>query len=116
MTCEEFIIGYLSSELTETVIPVSGSVPHPMPDEFVTVEMTGMSKVNYIEKALISIECWSTSRAQASALNERVYDAMCRVSEQAEVSACALETIYNDTDMETNRPRYHSRYSIVNMS
>lgn len=115
MTCEEFFIEYLSTELETPVISVSGSVPHPMPDEFVTVEMTGMSRVNYIETVLLTIECWSTSRARASALNERVYGAMRRASEQVEVSACSLETIYNDTDMETHRPRYHSRYSVVYM-
>ena len=121
MTPEAFFIDYLKTALLPPPIgstqppgiSVSGSVPHPMPDEFVTVELTGASRIDQIDHVKITVECWSTSRAAANALYTTVDDAM-RASVQSEaVSRCELETGYNDTDTETHRPRYHARYGIV---
>ncbi len=113
MTCEEYIISYLATELADPDVSVSGSVPHPMPDEFVTVEMVGHGRANYIDTVLLSIESWSTSRAAAAALHERVAAAMAGSVTAAEISSCELETAYNDTDMASHRPRYHARFAIV---
>ena len=121
MTAEAFVIDYLTRALTPPPVngvsqagtPVSGCVPHPMPDEFVTVELTGSGLVDRIERATVTVLSWSTSRDAACALFTRVNAAMmASVSENA-VSRCELETGYNDTDTETHRPRYHARYGIV---
>lgn len=110
MTPEQFYIDYLDEALS---VPVSGSVPHPMPDEFVTVELTGTRSENFIDTVQLVVECWSTSRAAACALYALADAAMrASVSEPA-ISRCAIETGYNDTDEETHRPRYHARYEVV---
>lgn len=121
MTPEAYFINYLTGALTpptvngvaQAGVPVSGCVPHPMPDEFVTVELTGSSRIDQIDHVTLSIECWSTSRDAACNLMARV-DAAMRISPvNDEVSRCELETSYNDTDQDTHRPRYHARYAIV---
>ena len=121
MTPEAFFIGYLTQALTpppvngeaQPGVNVSGCVPHPMPEEFVTVELTGSSRVDMIDRVVLSIECWSTSRDAACDLLAKVDAAMRGSAAKDEVSRCELETSYNDTDTETHRPRYHARYGIV---
>lgn len=121
MTPEAYFISYLTGALTpppingvaQAGVPVSGCVPHPMPDEFVTVELTGSSRIDQIDHVTLSIECWSTSRDAACNLMARV-DAAMRISPvNDEVSRCELETSYNDTDQDMHRPRYHARYAVV---
>lgn len=113
MTPEAYFIDYLTEALAALEIPVRGCVPHPMPDAFVTVELTGSSRVDQIDHVTLSIESWSTSREAACELMTLVDAAMKRSPENDEVSRCQLETSYNDTDQETHRPRYHARYGIV---
>ena len=121
MTPEAYFISYLSAALTpppvnDTPVPgvsVSGCVPHPMPDRFVTVELTGSRRVDQIDRVTLSLEIYGTSRADANDLYTTVDAAMRASIAQNAVSYCELETAYNDTDEETHRPRYHARYGIV---
>ena len=110
MSIEAYIIGYLSEALS---VPVSGSVPHPMPDEFVTVEKTSGSHTDRIKGATVVVESWSTSRAAADALNELVKEAMEGMAAEDEISRCALETDYNYPDLATNKPRYQAVFDVV---
>lgn len=110
MTIEEFIIDYLADELS---VGVSGSVPHPMPEEFVTVEQTGSSLQDKIYASTLAIQSWSTSRAAAAALNELVKAAMDAAAALPEISRSALNTDYNYTDETTHKPRYQAVYDVV---
>lgn len=110
MTIEEYIIDYLAERLS---VGVSGSVPHPMPEEFVTVELTGSSLSDRIHAATIAVQSWSTSRAAASLLNELVKAAMAGASAAPEISRCALNSDYNYTDLSTNKPRYQAVFDVV---
>lgn len=110
MTIEEFLIDYLAGELS---VPVSGSVPHPMPDEFVTVELTGGYEVNRIPAAQIHVKSWSTSRAAAADLNEAVKAAMFGSISLPEISRCGLNASYNNPDLSTNKPRYSASFEVV---
>lgn len=110
MTIEQYLIGYLSDALS---VPVSGSVPHPLPDEFVVVQLTGEAVVNMIPTAQIHIDGYSTSRAAAAALGRQIYDAMARLPAQPEISRCALDSLYNDTDLELNKPRDSAIFEVI---
>ena len=110
MIIEEFIIDYLAPLLS---VGVSGSVPHPMPNEFVTVEKTGSSVNDKIDSATITIQSWSTSRAAAANLNELVKTAMAGATTLPQISRCALNSDYNYTDMATNKNRYQAVYDVV---
>ena len=107
---EAFIIDYLGGLLTQ---PVSGSVPHPMPAEFVTVEKTGGSYRDKVHGATIAIQSWSTTRAAACDLNEAVKAAMDAIIDEPEVNACELNTDYNYPDLASNRPRYQAVFDVT---
>lgn len=119
MNIEEYIISYLSTALTWQVnsttisIPVSGDVPSPVPDRFVTVEMTGADRNDKICFATIAVQSWETSRADASELNDRVIAAMEAMVAQPEISRSALDTSYNYTDLTRNKPRYQAVFTVV---
>lgn len=110
MTIEEYIIDYLDPL---TTAGVSGSVPHPMPDNFITVEKTGESEFNYIPTAQIAIDCWSTSRAEAALLAETVEGYMANITTLPQISRCAVTASYNNTSLATNKPRYSLRFEVV---
>ena len=116
MTIEEYVIAYLRTALnpgaTETVT-VSGSTPHPLPDEFVTVELTGERVTNLVPTASLHINGYSTGRAAAAALGRQIYAAMAALPQQPEISRCALTSMYNDTDLEINKPREAAIFEIV---
>ena len=119
MTIEEYTIQYLATALAETVgsttipFPVFGDVPSPVPDRFITVEQTGAGAENKIYFATIAIQSWHTSRAAAGALNAQVIAAMDRITDNAEISSCDLDTSYNYTDMARKKPRYQAVFSVV---
>lgn len=111
MTIEEFVISYLNEELDG--IPVSGSVRHPMPKEFVTVELTGSNMVNYITSAALTIQSWAETQADAAELNETVKSLMDGILSEPEISRSALDSSYNNPDLSTNKPRYKAVYEIT---
>lgn len=110
MSIEELTIGYLSDELS---VPVSGDIPHPMPETFVTVEKTGGKRTNHVMTATLAIQSWAGSRADAAALNELVKAAMFSFITQDSISRSELDSDYNYTDEETGRYRYQAVFDIV---
>ena len=119
MTIEEYLIDYLGTQLgpvgSTPGIPVSGCVPHAMPDVFVTVEKTGGSESDLIPEAQIHVQCWHTTRAAAAALCERVNALMLAAVSSPAVSRCALSASYNNPDLATNRPCYSSSFLVTYM-
>lgn len=113
MTIEQFIVEYLNDGNLPQGVTASGSVPHPMPAQFVTVEKTGSSLSDRIHGATIAVQSWSTSRAAAAALNEAVKSAMEAAAALPEISRSALESDYNYTDLATNKPRYQAVFDVV---
>ena len=113
MTIEEFVISYLSGAEELSGIPVSGSVRHPMPPKFVTVELTGSEVTNFITSAAIAVQSWAETRAEAAALNETVKTLMDAMISEDEISRSDMDSSYNFTDETTNRPRYQAVYEIT---
>ena len=110
MTIEEYLIAYLKSKLTPNV---SGSVPHPMPAQFITVEKTGERVASRIPTAQIHVKSWSTSRDAADQLNELVKTAMLGAVENAEISHVDLDASYNNPDQSAGKPRYSAAFSVT---
>lgn len=109
---EAIIISYLASALGSD-ISVSGEVPRPMPETFVTVEKTGSSETNYIKRATLAIQSWAGSQAAAAALNEEVKTAMDAAVTLDSISRSHCETDYNYTNTSTDRNRYQAVYDLV---
>ena len=113
MSAETIIIAYLSGELASFGIPVSGDVPTPRPERFVTVEKTGSSEKDRITQATLAIQSWGKSRAEADSLNEQVKALLSRAVTRPDIMRCHLQTDYNYTDTTTNRARYQAVYNVV---
>lgn len=113
MSIEALIIDYLNSGQLPQGVKASASTPHPMPDEFVTVEKTGAGETNYICEAQIHIDSWSTSRASAEALCQSVLQAMAAIKALPEISSCSMNTSYNNPSLATNKPRYTATFDVV---
>lgn len=113
MSIESFIIDYLNGGQLPAGVEASGSVPHPMPAAFVTVEKTGAGEVDKIRSAQVHIDCWSTSRAAAEALCETVLAAMAAINGEPEISRCVMNTSYNNPSLATNKPRYSATFDVI---
>lgn len=111
MTIEEFFVDYLND--AELGAEAHGSVPHPLPDSFITVEKSGEAVTNLIPTATLLVQSWSTSRAAAATLCVDVITAMLASPGRAEISSCALTASYNNTDLATHKPRYAARFEVV---
>lgn len=110
MTIEEYTVQYLAGVLE---IPVSGDVPSPMPETFVTVEQTGSGEENRIRAATLAVQSWAGSRAEAAQLNQLVEEAMAAMAAQPDISRAALNTSYNFTDTTRKKPRYQAVFEVV---
>lgn len=110
MTIEEYLIDYLAPRLN---VPVSGSVPHPLPDEFITVELTGERVDNLIPTAQVHVDCYSTSRAAAAALGRQMLSTLRQACTQPEISRVQLNSMYNNTDESLQKPRESGIFEIV---
>lgn len=107
---ESIIIDYLAQELS---LPVSGLVPSPMPDRFVTVEKTGSSTEDKVRRATLAIDSWASTQEAAALLNEEIIAAMYAATSLAQISEVQCETDYNFTDTKTRKARYSAMFGVV---
>lgn len=110
MTAEEFFIEYLSNALP---VPVSGDVPNPKPERFVTLEQTGSRTENHIYHPTLAVQAWAETRAEAGELNELVKAAMLEAISQPRISNCQLDTDYYFPELEMQHPRYQAIFAIT---
>lgn len=110
MLIEEFVVKYLDDELS---VPVSGEIPSPMPDTFITVERTGGSITNKIRTATLAIQAWAESIDAAANLCALVTETMENIVGEDEISRCTLDSSYNFTDTTTKHCRYQAVFDVV---
>lgn len=110
MTVEEFFVEYLSSALD---VPVSGDIPDPKPERFVTLELTGSRSENFLYHPIIAVQAWADNRADAGRLNEAVKTAMAKAVELPRISRCRLNGDYYFPELELKIPRYQSTYEVT---
>lgn len=110
MTVEEFYVDFLSDALN---VPVSGNIPDPMPERFVTIEKIGSRYENYLYHPVIAVQSWAGSRMDAARLNEEVKLAMVTSIRSARISRCNLDTDYNFPDLDLKRARYQAVFDIT---
>lgn len=107
---ESVITAYLAGELN---ISVSGLVPSPMPEKFVTVEKTGSSTEDKVRRATLAIDSWAPNQETAALLNEEVIAAMYAAVTLPQISEVQCETDYNFTDTKTRKARYSAIFGVV---
>jgi hypothetical protein len=111
MTVEQFFVEWLTEALPG--VPVSGDVPSPIPDTFVTVERVGGGRDDKIDRADLAVQSWGASTLAAAELHERVKAVMLDAVTSGSVSKCRLDTEYNFYDTTTKHPRYQGVFEVV---
>lgn len=91
-------------------VPVYFERPDRMPKRFVLMEKTAGSRQNYIHQATFAFQSYAESMYEASALNERVKEAVDSLIESPEIGGLSLNGDYNFTDTEEGTPRYQAVY------
>lgn len=105
------IISFLSTALSP--VPVSGAVPANPPDTFITVEQTGGSQTNRLDRATVTIQSYAPSIEAAAQLNDSVASAMASIVSLDSVSRCSRNADYNFTDSARGRCRYQAVFDLV---
>lgn len=110
---EKTVIDYLTKE----VCPAYAEVPPNPPEEYVTVEKTGSSRLDgsagLIDSATLALQSYAPTLAAAAALNERVKAAMDAIPATTGVTRAALNGDYPYTDTANKRRRYQAVYDLV---
>ncbi len=107
---ETIILEYLSEKLD---VPVYAEEPDDRPDTFVTIEKTGSSRTNLINRATLAIQSYAASLYEAAQLNETVKEVLDASIELSSISRAELNSDYNFTDTATKRYRYQAVYDFV---
>lgn len=107
---EKTILDYLAGKLD---VPVYMELPETVPDTFVLVEKTGSSQSNFISSAVIALQSYAGTMAEAATLNEAVKEWMDRAAEMPDISKSQLNSDYNFTDTSMKHYRYQAVYDLV---
>lgn len=107
---EKIVLDYLNEALD---VPVYMEMPEEKLDEFVLIEKTGSSAENFIYSATIALKSYADSLYLASALNEKVKEAMNNIIILNTISKAKLNTDYNFTDTTKKKYRYQAIYDVT---
>ena len=85
--------------------PTSLSPPQP----FIVVERTGGPRgEGGTSRPMLDLQCWAVERQAAALLAQTVEDALMNMPATVEnVAHVSITSIFRDTDLESDTPRYH---------
>lgn len=108
---ETVIRDYLISALS---VPVYLEIPKKgLPASYVTLEKTGSSRANHIDRATFAFQSIAPSMYEASLLNEQVKEAMDEAIVLPDIASSHLNSDYNFTDTTKEYYRYQAVYDVV---
>lgn len=107
---EKVLYDYLSAALS---VPVYLDIPKERPATYVTLEKTGSSRENMIDRATIALQSIAPSMYEAAELNEDVKEVMDDAIVLPEIASSRLNSDYNFTDTATKQYRYQAVYDVV---
>lgn len=107
---EKILADYLRSVITE---PVVFEHEPDEPERMVLLERTGGSMRDYLRSAMITVQSYGASLADAIGLHEEIRNVMLNAVTLDAVSSVKLNSEYNFTDPETKRYRYQAVFDIV---
>lgn len=105
LSIETTLVQFLNRQPELTGIPVSTDVPAKRPERFVTVERVGGDESPFTDRPLLAIQCWDTSRVQASFLAQRVKVLLERATRIPAVARVRIESTLN-YPLDERSPRY----------
>lgn len=109
MIIEVIIRNHLNSILD---VPVETEKPEPEPNEYVLIDKTGGGRSNRLDSSTFAFQSYSTSKYNASVLNEKTKAAVDTLVELHEIGGVSLNSDYNYTDTTTKQYRYQAVYDI----
>lgn len=107
---EKTVLDYLTDTMG---VPAYMEMPEKPPERFLVLEKTGSSAENLIFSAMMVVQSYGKSLADAAELNEHVKETMARITELPSVTKCKLNSDYNYTDTSTKRYRYQAVFDIT---
>lgn len=107
---EETVVDYLDDVLEEPAYP---ETPEEPPEQYVLVQKTGSRKKNHIYSATLAVQSIAGSIYAAAELNEKVKEAMDRITVLDEVCRSALNSDYEYSDTARKEYRYQAVYDLV---
>lgn len=108
---EQIVIDYLSQ-----YVPASGEAPTQFPADgrCVVVEKTGGGRnAPGIREAVLAVQCYGNTLAEAAQLSEDVIEWMDALATLPEVARCALNSSYNHTDDRKKQYRYQAVFAVT---
>lgn len=109
MNIEATTIAYLA----DLEIPVYAERPANPPGTYLLVEKTGAELVNFISQDTIVISAVAPSKFETSELCDELINAMMQITEEeSDITACSLESAYDDTDTALKDYRYTAVFNI----
>lgn len=107
MDAERTVVDYLNGrKLSATAYY---DAPSKRPSTFIVVERTGGTDDELvIERPMLDIQCWATSRRDAAVLADEVKGAMRSMPDELDCCFYAdVTSTFRDYDLESGTPRYH---------
>lgn len=110
MIIEQIIIQYLTEALS---VPVYAQRPERPDPQYVIVEKTASSNVNFITTSTIAIQSYANRLLEAAQLNETVKAAMDDLPDLPTIGKAKLTSDYNFTNTTAKQYRYQAVYNIT---
>ena len=111
ISIESRVITYLQDTLK---VDAYAEIPaDPDGKTFLLIDKTGSARTNRIPSAIMAVQSFAPSKAEASALNDQVVAAMLTLPEQPDISASRLNSDYEYTDTSLKLYRYQVLFEIV---
>ena len=107
---EAIIRDYLLSVLS---VPVYIDVPVNPPAKRVVIERTGGGKDNQVRSAMVAVQSYGATKAEAAGIHEDVLAKLPEIATGNIVSACDVNAEYDYTDTTTKQYRYQAVFDIT---
>lgn len=101
-------------KLNKSGIKAYGERPQKPPSQYVIVEKTGSSTLNYVTKHTLAVQSIAPTLAMASKLNDAV-KAVLIDAEISGISAIDLLNDYNYTNTTAKEYRYQAVFQVVSL-
>lgn len=113
---EAIVLDYLSDVLDVPIfmeMPTDEERKKGKINDFVLLEKTGGSRDNFVKSATFAIQSYADSLANSAMLNEKVKNAMDKITILDNVSKSKLNTDYDFKDITKKQYRYQAIYDLV---
>lgn len=106
---EAIILNYLKKKGIKAYMEENDN----MPEEYVLIEKTGSGEENYLKRATLALQSFSSSLYKTAELNETLKEVMKQSIELDDVCKCSLNSDYVYNDKLRKKYRYQAVFDIV---